>query len=100
LPAFPYPDIADLTATTPRCLEAGEGCGASVDVRVASSFAVSSPGSDRATQYAETAAVEPMGRGVLDSPPEPVIGLARRRDPVAGNDRASAVATAIRSHEL
>jgi hypothetical protein len=37
---------------------------------------VSSPGFDRAIQYAEAAAVEAMGRGVLDPPPEPVIGLA------------------------
>jgi hypothetical protein len=28
--------------------------------------------------------IESKGRGVLDTPPEPVIGLAERRDPVAG----------------
>ncbi|MDA9508781.1 hypothetical protein XI09_29910 [Bradyrhizobium sp. CCBAU 11386] len=32
---------------------------------------------DRAIQYCEAAMVEPMGRGVLDAPPEPVIGLAK-----------------------
>jgi hypothetical protein len=37
---------------------------------------VSSPGCDRAIQYAETAVVEEMSCGLLDSSPEPVIGLA------------------------
>jgi len=31
---------------------------------------------DRAIQYSEAPVIEPRGRGVLDSPPEPVIGLA------------------------
>ncbi|AHY49994.1 hypothetical protein BJS_08986 [Bradyrhizobium japonicum SEMIA 5079] len=51
-------------------LGAGEGCGPIARcLRDAPPFAVSSPGSDRAIQYAETAVVESMGRGVLDSPP-------------------------------
>jgi len=33
-----------------------------------SSSVVSSPGDDRAVQHAETAVVEPMGRGIPDSP--------------------------------
>ena len=31
---------------------------------------------DRAIQYSEAPVIESRGRGVLDSPPEPVIGLA------------------------
>ncbi|MCS3729628.1 hypothetical protein [Bradyrhizobium betae] len=31
---------------------------------------------DRAIQYSEMAAIESIGRSVLDPPPEPVIGLA------------------------
>ena len=31
----------------------------------------------RATQYSRDASDRPMGRGVLDTPPEPVIGLAK-----------------------
>lgn len=38
-------------------------------LRAASPGAVSSPGSDRAIQCAETVVVETMGRSVLDSPP-------------------------------
>jgi hypothetical protein len=31
---------------------------------------------DRTTQYSEKAVIESRSRGVLDAPPEPVIGLA------------------------
>jgi hypothetical protein len=37
-------------------------------------------------QYMPAGAIEPQHHGVLDTPLEPVIGLAERRDPVAEYD--------------
>jgi hypothetical protein len=47
---------------------------------------MSSPGLTGRSSIPETSVTEPKERGVLDAPLEPVIGLAERRDPVAGHD--------------
>jgi hypothetical protein len=46
-------------------------------------------GSSGRSSIPEALMAKPSGRGVLDAPPEPVIGLAERRDPVAGHDNLS-----------